>query len=47
MILFIFKVFIKIHKKYANKKMYISEHRKKDTCLSDMLTPILVTLDMI
>ena len=40
-ILFIFKVFINIHK-YANWTIYISDHRKKDMCLIFNLTPILV-----
>ena len=35
------KVFINIQK-YANSMIYISDHRRKDMCLSFNLTPILV-----
>ena len=39
--IYFFKVFINIHK-YANRTIYISDHRKKDMCLIFNLTPILV-----
>ena len=40
----IFKVFINIHK-YANKMIYISDHRKNGLCLSFNLVPSLVFYD--